>query len=248
VIDRAAVELPSPQRHALEVALLLREAEGRVPDQRAIAFGVLGALRAIADAPVLVAVDDVQWLDGPSAFALWFAARRLRNERVGFLLSLRSGGGGEVTRELQGSLSEERTYRVHVGPLSLGALHRLLQTRLSVVLSRPTLWRVHEMSGGNPFFALELARALRQQGLVARDLSIQLTSAPGAPASERDFTLIINGNASNLECDFLGGLQTSCAASGPVSVPANSTLSIRDVGGLLPPATSDARFAFRLTP
>src|SRR5213082_2646770 len=55
VIDRAVVELPPPQRGALEVALLLRDAEGRVPDQGAIAFGVLGALRAVADMPVLVA-------------------------------------------------------------------------------------------------------------------------------------------------------------------------------------------------
>jgi DNA-binding CsgD family transcriptional regulator len=164
VIERAVVELPSPQRRALEIALLLRDAGDRVPDQGAIAFAVLGAFRAIADTPVLVAVDDVQWLDGPSAFALRFAARRLRKERVGFLLSVRSGGGGgPVARELRGFLSEERTCRVHVGPLSLGALHHLLQTRLSVVLSRPTLWRVQEMSGGNPFFALELARALHQQ-------------------------------------------------------------------------------------
>jgi DNA-binding CsgD family transcriptional regulator len=164
VIERAVGELPAPQRRALEIALLLRDAEGGVPDQGAIAFGVLGALRAVADTPVLVAVDDVQWLDGPSAFALRFAARRLREEPVGFLLSVRGDGGGEIARELRGFLPEERTSRVHVGPLSVGALHRLLQARLSVVLSRPTLWRVHEMSGGNPFFALELARALHQRG------------------------------------------------------------------------------------
>jgi len=63
VIDRAVVELPPPQRGALEVALLLRDAEGRVPDQGAIAFGVLGALRAVADMPVLVAVDDAPRID-----------------------------------------------------------------------------------------------------------------------------------------------------------------------------------------
>src|SRR5437588_557708 len=164
VIERALVGLPPPQRRALEVALWLRDAEGQVPGQGAIAFGVLGAFRAIADTPVLVAVDDGQWLDGPSAFALRLAARRLRREPVGFLLSVRGGGGGEVARELRGFLSEERTRRVRVGPLSVGALHHLLRTRLSVVLSRPMLWRVHEMSGGNPFFALELARALPQRG------------------------------------------------------------------------------------
>jgi DNA-binding CsgD family transcriptional regulator len=164
VLDRVVAELPPPQRRALEIALLLREAEEDAPDQAAIAFAVLGALRAIADTPVLVAVDDLQWLDGPSAFALRFAARRLRDEQIGFLLSIRTGGDRDVAAPLGSLLSQERTRHVPVGALSLGALHHLLQTRLPVVLSRPTLQRVHETSGGNPFFALELARALHQRG------------------------------------------------------------------------------------
>ncbi len=50
--------------------------------------------------------------------------------------------------------------RVLVGPLSLGALHELLRQRMGGPVARPTLVRIHETSGGNPFFALELARAL----------------------------------------------------------------------------------------
>jgi len=164
VLELVVAELPPPQRRALEIALLLREAEEDAPDQAAIAFAVLGALRAIADTPVLVAVDDLQWLDGPSAFALRFAARRLRDEPIGFLLSIRTGGDRDLAAGAGGLLSEERTRHMSVGALSLGALHHLLQTRLPVVLSRPTLQRVHETSGGNPFFALELARALHQRG------------------------------------------------------------------------------------
>ena len=60
VLELVVAELPPPQRRALEIALLLREAEEDAPDQAAIAFAVLGALRAIADTPVLVAVDDLQ--------------------------------------------------------------------------------------------------------------------------------------------------------------------------------------------
>jgi DNA-binding CsgD family transcriptional regulator len=164
VLELVVAELPPPQRRALEIALLLREAEEDAPDQAAIAFAVLGALRAIADTPVLVAVDDLQWLDGPSAFALRFAARRLRGEPIGFLLSIRTGGDRDLAAGARSLLSEERTRHMSVRALSLGALHHLLQTRLPVVLSRPTLQRVHETSGGNPFFALELARALHQRG------------------------------------------------------------------------------------
>ena len=152
-------ELPSPQRRALEIALVLRDSENGVPDQAAIAFALLGALRiAVTDVPLVVAVDDLQWLDAPSAFALRFAARRLRDEPIGLLLSVRHDGDGGASGA--GLLSDERTQQIHVGGLSLGALQRLIQARLDLALPRPLLTRLHESSAGNPFYALELAHAL----------------------------------------------------------------------------------------
>jgi DNA-binding CsgD family transcriptional regulator len=165
VLDEALAALPSPQRRALEIALQRAEPDGGPPDQAAISFAVLGALRAASEtAPVVVAVDDMQWLDPPSLFALAFVAGRLRDEAVGFLLALRRKPSEPLPLELERRLGEERVRRIRMGPLSLGALNRLLQTRLAVVLSRPTVERVHETAGGNPFFALELARALHQRG------------------------------------------------------------------------------------
>ena len=58
-------------------------------------------------------------------------------------------------------IESARTERIAVGPLSLGAIHRLLYARLDLVLTPPALRRVHEVAGGNPFFVLELGRALR---------------------------------------------------------------------------------------
>ena len=54
--------------------------------------------------------------------------------------------------------------RLELGPLSLGALHELLRARLGSGVARPTLRRVWEASRGNPFFALEIARALQRRG------------------------------------------------------------------------------------
>jgi DNA-binding CsgD family transcriptional regulator len=165
VLEDALMELPPPQRRALEVALLLRDAGGGAPDQTAIAFAVLGVVRAAArEKPTLLAVDDLQWLDAPSTFALQFAARRLRQDAVGLLFAVRVERDGGASPELGRLLTEERIREIQVGPLSLGALHRLIQGRLGMVLARPTLQRLHETSGGNPFFALELARALRTRG------------------------------------------------------------------------------------
>jgi DNA-binding CsgD family transcriptional regulator len=165
VIEEALAELPSPQRYALEVALLLRDAGGAVPHQTAIAFAFLGVLRAAAlERPTLVAVDDLQWLDAPSTFALRFAVRRLREDAVGLLFAVRAESNGEGLPEVGRLLPEERTRVVQVGPLSLGALHHLIHSRLELVLPRPALQRLHQASGGNAFFALELARALQERG------------------------------------------------------------------------------------
>src|SRR6266536_4510870 len=79
--------LPEPQRRALRVALLLEKQEGGVAtDSRTLSVALLGLLHRLAeDTAVLVAVDDVQWLDPPTAGALTFALRRLSAEPVSFL-------------------------------------------------------------------------------------------------------------------------------------------------------------------
>jgi DNA-binding CsgD family transcriptional regulator len=162
-VHTVASELPPPQRHALEVALLLDEPAGRSPNERAVAVAVLQTLRAIArERPVLVAVDDVQWLDRPSADVLSFVARRLGDDPVALLLAQRTDETSGVPLGLDRAFGE-RLERVRPRPLSLGATHRLLLTRLGLTLPRPALRRVHVASGGNPFFALEIGRVLKEK-------------------------------------------------------------------------------------
>ena len=165
VLEVTLPELPTPQRRALEVALLLEEAQGPPPDQRAIALAFLGVLRLLAGSgPVLIAVDDAQWLDTPTAAVLEFALRRLGSEPIGLLAAVRREEGRVALLELDRVVPEGRLRRLPVGPLSLGALQRLFRLRLGTGVARPTLHRLHEASGGNPFYALELARALERQG------------------------------------------------------------------------------------
>jgi DNA-binding CsgD family transcriptional regulator/tetratricopeptide (TPR) repeat protein len=159
----AIAGLPPRQRHALEVALLLDDGDGHAPDQQSVALASLGVLRRLAaEGPLVVAVDDVQWLDTPSELVLRFAARRLGDAPVGVLLAWRTEGGERVPLELDRALEAER---LGLRPLSLGAVQRLLQERLGFLPPRPALRRLHELSGGNPFFALELGRALRERTL-----------------------------------------------------------------------------------
>jgi DNA-binding CsgD family transcriptional regulator len=165
VLDEVLAELPAPQRRALAVALLLEDAGGVAPDDRAVAAAFLGALHVVAaDGPTVVAVDDAQWLDAASARTLAFALRRLDGERVGLLGTLRLAPEETEPVELVGALPHERLRRISLAPLSVGALYELVSQRLGAKLSRSTLLRLHDTSGGNPFYALELARALVESG------------------------------------------------------------------------------------
>lgn len=152
--------LPDPQRDAIEVALLRRAPAAQGTNPRAVAAGLLSLIRALAaDREVLLAVDDWQWLDLPSRRALEFAVRRLGQEPVGLLASSRS----TVSGSLVGSVAEERVTGVVLGRLSPAALGRIIAERVGRQLPRPTLVRVAQASGGNPFYALEIARLMSER-------------------------------------------------------------------------------------
>ncbi len=154
VLDQTLADLVPPQRHALQVALALREPGASPPDARVQGLGLLAVLRILLrDGPVLLALDDVQWADPASAEVITFALRRgLRDESLGVLVTVR---GRPVDPPLGLARSRVEVTRMPVEPLPLGDLRRLLATRLGLDLPRPALVHVHNTTGGNPFFALE---------------------------------------------------------------------------------------------
>ncbi len=189
---------PAPQRRALAIALL-REEPAAPLDRGAVSAAFVTFLRERSrTGQVLVVVDDVQWLDRPTASALTFAIRRLRDEPVGLILALRSGGSGPVPLGLDRALSPQRLRHIALGPLSLGALQAMFRARLGRSWPRPLLRRIHENSGGNPFFALEIARALERDSVspgsalpVPRDLEELLRARIDVlPASSRSALLV----------------------------------------------------------
>ncbi|HEY7262419.1 MAG TPA: LuxR C-terminal-related transcriptional regulator [Trebonia sp.] len=161
--DSVVDTLPAPQRRAIDFVLLRADDQDAISDYRAAGAALVSVLNRLAEeAPVLLAIDDYQWVDTPSARVIEFATRRLR-ARTGMLAALRTGerGGQQPLLRLPGP---GRVQRVPVGPLSLGALHQMLHERTGRSFPRPALARIHRMSGGNPFFALELAREAGDNG------------------------------------------------------------------------------------
>ena len=163
LLDDPHLRLPGPQRHALRVAMLLDEPHEGPPDQRAVALATLSALRALAErAPVVVAVDDLQWMDSPSARVLEFVVRRLQRERIGVVAASRSDGPAASSGLFDRSFSGREAVRLNLQPLDLDALDALLRAGIGTSLARPIVAQVEGASGGNPLFALEIARGIQR--------------------------------------------------------------------------------------
>jgi DNA-binding CsgD family transcriptional regulator len=112
-----------------------------------------------ADSPVLLAIDDLQWLDVSSRTVVTFAARRFKG-RVGVLVTERPEPGCPTATAWLRVGVEHDLSRIRLGPLSFHGLHALVSGRLGSSPPRPTMERIAELSEGNPFYALELARAV----------------------------------------------------------------------------------------
>ncbi len=149
--------VPAPQLRALDVALYRADPTDRPPEPQVISIAVLSALRVLAETgPLLVAVDDVQWLDRASEEALAYAARRLERETVAFLMARRPGRRSA----LENAFSDQHAERLVVGAMSLGATRQLLASRLGLRLPHHLLRRIYDTTTGNPLFALEMGRTL----------------------------------------------------------------------------------------
>ncbi len=171
VRDEELAPLPPPQRHALDVALYREEPVGPPAEPQAIWLGLLTALRSLAQgSELLVAIDDVQWLDRASDDALAYAVRRLPDEPVTFLLARRPG----ERSALEGAVPGEGRRLVQVDPLSLGATRHMLADRLGLRLPHHVLRRVVDTTLGNPLFTLEVGRVLadRDPGTLGEDVPV----------------------------------------------------------------------------
>lgn len=157
--DDVFAELPSPQRLAVDRVLLRVDADGPMTDQRAVSAAFAAVLAVLAErSPVLVAIDDVQWLDAPSMQVVSSVARRLTGP-IGVLAAVRTGPDDIALRNWLELPRPDSMRWITLRPLSVGALHTVVSNRVGRTFSRPKMLQIHETSGGNPFYAVELARA-----------------------------------------------------------------------------------------
>jgi DNA-binding CsgD family transcriptional regulator len=215
--------LPGPQRDALSAAFGTLGAPA--PDPFMIALAALNLLACAAEhMPLLLIVDEAQWLDPPTASALAFIARRVEAEPIAVLFALRNGAAstldGAGLPELRlGGLDEE----------AAGALVDASAADLTPGLRR----RVLEIAAGNPLALLELPDALRLDdaridGYLPGTASLTSTlerafaqQVSGLPAQTRDLLLAAAADeraaAAELlaAASFLGGAEVPLDALAP---------------------------------
>lgn len=216
-VDREILDaLPGPQRLAIDRVLLQVSDDGSTIDQRAVAAAFLSAVDILAEStPVLVAIDDLQWLDPSSARVVAFAARRFSGP-AGLLATVRTGDGDDDVSWLQLE-RPDAIRRIALNPLAIGALHQLITARLGRSVSRHAMLRIHEASGGNPFYAIELARTI-PEGETGIEMLLPTTLA-GLVASKIDV----------LDEDIRGILLAAACLAEP-TVEAVSQATGRDIG------------------
>jgi DNA-binding CsgD family transcriptional regulator/tetratricopeptide (TPR) repeat protein len=178
--------LPYPQRIAMDRVLTQSEPDDLPIDPRAVGAAFLTVVETLAETrPVLIAIDDTQWVDPSSAQTVSFATRRLSGP-AGVLTTVRNDSAGD-NGELRLQMREpDAVVRIKLRPLSMSSLQVVLVEELDVRLPRPTLARVHETSGGNPFYAIELAKSIDVEA--------------------RDSDVVVPSNLTELMCARIGDL------------------------------------------
>lgn len=145
--------LPAPQAEALETALALGTSQEAARDRFAICAAFLGLLtEAAREQPLLVLVDDAQWLDSSSDECFAYAARRLKSSRVALVAAARRGAAGLLA-------NVEPADRIELSGLSSEDARSLLEETIPDA-SVGVFESLVDSAGGNPLALRELPAAL----------------------------------------------------------------------------------------
>ena len=217
-LDEVGADLRPPQRDALELALL-RQSPGPTPlGQREVCVASLALLRRlVADGPVLLALDDVQWVDHATIDAVAFALRRLAAAPVRVLAARRIGSAVAPTAtedraDLIRSALTDRVAVLELGAMDAPSIGRLLEDRVGVRLAGKELAQLVEHTNGNPFWALEIGSALGRHGGL------------GDPPVPESLSALVAARLAELSPDVREALLVCAALSAPPITLATAAL------------------------
>jgi DNA-binding CsgD family transcriptional regulator len=167
-VGEFAAVLPSPLRRALDVVLQRADPTEDRADALGVNLAVLELLEALTDRQrLLLILDDVQWLDPPTRGVLGFAIRRLAGRQLAVVAAVRGTDGTSV----EWLLPEPRAI-VTVGPMTEAEIAHVVALRTGRMPTPGRAARLHRLSGGNPYLAVEVARAASDLPSGVEDLPV----------------------------------------------------------------------------
>jgi DNA-binding CsgD family transcriptional regulator len=226
------------------------------PDAAAAArLGLFAAVAALsAEAPLLVAVDDLQYADEPSLAWLVYLAGRVSRMRVMVLVGVRAGSA--LRREgVALLLNNGGVERVRLEPLSARAVAALARRELGGDVGDGVAEACHRATGGNPWLMLAVLHALRAQGarevaaddvagLVAESLGDALTARlrlkAGADVRVAEAAAVLGSSARLATVAATAGLDAGVAALAADRLAADGIFSMRCDVTFAHPLVADA--------
>ena len=194
--------------------------------------------------PVVCVLDDLHWADPASLELISHLVRRPPPAGLLVLLGARLGqGSAQATRLIEGLRNVADVENVHLGPLSLGAIAELVGSD-----DRVDVASLHRVSGGNPFYALQLARVRDDASSPARRFDDSVPPAVSRSIAAELDALSPSARVFAQAAAVVGDpfdLDLAIAASGLTECDALECVDELAARQLIRPSTTPRRFLFR---
>nr|SBP00308.1 transcriptional regulator, LuxR family, putative [Nonomuraea gerenzanensis] len=206
------------------LAGLARPATGVTPDPLVVGAALLELLAQLQlGAPVVIAIDGVDWADLPSLQALTFALRRLRTDRVLAIVIVRESDHPRLPDGLRRLLRSSAALRLPLGGLSARELQALSARLGPVRLTPQAAERLHEHTKGVSLHARALLQQVRAETLSDVDAPL--------PAP-RAYATLVRGRLG--ECDTAAQRLLTAAAVLGTSAPLHLVARMAELAEPLP--------------
>jgi DNA-binding CsgD family transcriptional regulator len=139
--------------------------EGTPDSSYAIFNGLYALSRNLTERePLLIAIDDLHWVDGSSLGFLEFLSRRLPSHPIVLAATVRPNEPGTDIAVIDAMASEPQTVVLRPQPLSAEGSAGALVARLGDAADEVVQREGHDVTGGNPLLLSELARTIEVEG------------------------------------------------------------------------------------
>ncbi len=235
-VDEETIDaIPAPQRRAMRIALRWDAPSGGRIEAQTLSAALTSVLRGVAaHGRLLVAVDDMQWLDSTTADALIHAVKRLDDLPVAVIATSRTPRGRDV-HPIDRTVDPDRIERIDMGPLPAATLRTVLAERLQLTVLQSDAARIARAAEGNPFVALELGRLVAVGGMPSNDEPLPV------PDDVRD---LVTRRLKKLPADTRLALIDASAMATPTTPPLDMfALASAEAAGIIT-ISSDRRVVF----